>query len=148
MNNIPNKKKQLNNKLIYPLLYQKKNKLSSKALSSQKNSIKKNNLENSKDPEELKKPYNNAIVNKGVKRDNKEEKISFTYIVQYAREKIKKEYCSPYIEKLVNNKIFNYLKEEEMPIYICFYKINNIFLNKTLIKKNGLFNFSFRRRNN
>ena len=133
MNNIiPNKKRKLSNNLKYPLLYQKKSKIS-KAMPTKINSIKKNSLENSKDSEALKISYNNIIDNINVNKENIEqikEKISFTHIVQYAREKIKKEYTSPYIERLVKNKSFNFVKEEEMPIYICFYKINDIFLNK------------------
>ena len=133
MNNIiPNKKRKLSNNLKYPLLYQKKSKIN-KAMPTKINSIKKNSLENSKDSEALKISYNNIIDNINVNKENieqRKEKISFTHIVQYAREKIKKEYTSPYIERLVKNKSFNFVKEEEMPIYICFYKINDIFLNK------------------
>jgi hypothetical protein len=55
---------------------------------------------------------------------------SFKVIVQYAREKIKKQYKSPYILKLVFNKKNNILKDDEKPIYYFLYKINDIFLNK------------------
>ena len=57
-------------------------------------------------------------------------KIPFTYLVQYAREKIEKEFRSPYITTIMSNKNFNFMKEEEKPIYYCLYKINDIFDNK------------------
>ena len=60
----------------------------------------------------------------------KTTKYSFNFIVQYAREKIKEQYKTPYILKLLNNKNFKYIKEEEKPIQYFFYKINDIFLKK------------------
>ena len=60
----------------------------------------------------------------------KTTKYSFNFIVQYAREKIKEQYKTPYILKLLNNTNFKYIKEEEKPIQYFFYKINDIFLKK------------------
>ena len=57
-------------------------------------------------------------------------KLPFTYLVQYARGKIENVFRSPYIEGILSNKNFNFMKEEEKPIYYCLYKINDIFLNK------------------
>ena len=128
-----NKKKNLSNKYIYPLLFQKKNKLS-KAIPSQigGSSIKSNNLNNSIDSNEILEIFTTYSRNKPKPTVIIEpiKKISFTYIVQYAREKIKKEFVSPYVERLITNKNFKYIREEDMPIYICLYKINDIFLKK------------------
>ena len=63
-----------------------------------------------------------------VKENSK--KFNFTLIVQYARQKIKKQYTSPYIMKLLENQNFNIMKKEERPIYYNLYKINNIFNNR------------------
>ena len=57
-------------------------------------------------------------------------KFNFTLIVQYARQKIKKQYTSPYIMKLLENQNLNIMKKEERPIYYNLYKINNIFYNR------------------
>ena len=73
MNIIPNKKKQLNNKYIYPLLYNKKKK-SIKVMPKIKNSLKQNNLQNSKYSEELKIAYDNKIDNKDANKGKLEEK--------------------------------------------------------------------------
>ena len=130
-----NKKKNLSNKYIYPLLFQKKNKLS-KAIPSQigGSSIKSNNLNNLIDSNEILEIFTTYSRNKPKPTVIIEpiKKISFTYIVQYAREKIKKEFVSPYVERLITNKNFKYIREEDMPIYICLYKINDIFLKKKI----------------
>lgn len=59
----------------------------------------------------------------------KSHQFNFSLIVQYARQKIKKQYTSPYIMKLIENPNFNIVKKEERPIYINLYKINRIFNN-------------------
>ena len=132
MNNISsiqNKKKSIGTKYIYPLLYQKKKNNAKKAVSSKK--VKRFNLNKSKDSyEEREMLKNDNNENKLKLSIQLKQETSFIYLVQYAREKIKKEFQSPYIERLVKNKNFNYVKEDEMPIYYCLYKINDIFLYK------------------
>jgi len=59
----------------------------------------------------------------------KSHQFNFSLIVQYARQKIKKQYTSPYIMKILENQNFNIVKKEERPIYINLYKINKIFNN-------------------
>ena len=126
-----NKNNNLNNKYIYPLIYQQKNKLT-KVISSQAGgSFKSNKLNQSNDSKEILEIFNNYSRNKNksfvIEPKNK---ISFAYIVQYAREKIKKKFISPYIERLFISKNLNYVKEEDKPIYINLYKINDIFSKK------------------
>ena len=77
----------------------------------------------------------NIEINESVKtNDNnsylKNIKYSFTFLVQYAREKIKKQYTTPYILKLLNSKNFKFIKEEEKPIQFCLFKVNDIFTRK------------------
>lgn len=106
-------------------LLPRKNKLTKP--SSRKNSFKSNKSFKSKDSlnENTKNRRSSFMpINPNSSR------LSFTVLVQYAREKIKKEYCSPYITRLEENKEFNIVKEDENPIYFCLYKINDIFLNK------------------
>ena len=53
-------------------------------------------------------------------------------LIKYARNKIKKEYISPYINRLIKptNNIYKPKKDEDKPIYYNLYKINDIFYNK------------------
>ena len=53
-------------------------------------------------------------------------------IIKYAGDKIKKEYNSPYIARLIkiNKDVFKTKKEEDKPIYYNLYKINEIFNSK------------------
>ena len=74
--------------------------------------------------------FMNSRVRKLLVRENS-KKFNFTLIVQYARQKIKKQYTSPYIMKLLDNQNFNIMKKEERPIYYNLYKINNIFDNRS-----------------
>ena len=73
-----------------------------------------------------------TLLNNGIASKLFDYKIQFSFkvIVQYAREKIKRQYKTPYILKLVFNKKNNILKDDEKPIYYFLYKINDIFLNK------------------
>ena len=61
-------------------------------------------------------------------------------LIRYARDKIKKEYTSPYINKLVelNKKMFKDKKGEDKPMYYNLFKINEIFY-----KKRSSFNLNF-----
>lgn len=73
--------------------------------------------------------FMNSRARKYLVRENS-HKFNFSLIVQYARQKIKKQYTSPYITKFIENKNFNIVKKEERPIYYNLYKINNIFYNR------------------
>lgn len=129
VSSIQNKKKSINTKYIYPFLYPtKKNKVRSSVSFGRSN---RNNLNRTKDSIEILEMFKNDNNENKLKSSIQlKNKTSFTYLVQYAREKIKHEYRSPYIEKLVKNGNFNYVKEDEMPIYFCLYKTNDIFLYK------------------
>ena len=61
-------------------------------------------------------------------------------LIRFARDKIKKEYTSPYINKLVelNKKMFKDKKGEDKPMYYNLFKINEIFY-----KKRSSFNLNF-----
>ena len=126
-----NKNKNLSNKYIYPLIFQQKNKLNKVISSHAGGSFKSNKLNQSNDSKEILEIFSNYSRRK---RESfaiePKKKISFKYIVQYAREKIKKKFISPYIERLFISKNLNYVKEEDMPIYINLYKINDIFSKK------------------
>ena len=51
---------------------------------------------------------------------------------RYARDKIKKDYISPYINRLIKPKQINYKikKNEDKPIYYNLYRINDMMDNK------------------
>ena len=57
---------------------------------------------------------------------------SINSIVKYALDKIKKDYISPYIDRLIKpeDRINKTIKNEDKPIYYNLYKINEILLNK------------------
>ena len=81
------------------------------------------------------KPVINDIRTKKLK-DLKPLKL----IIKYARNKIKKDYNSPYISRLfkINKEVFKTKKEEDKPICYNLYKINDIF-----DKKKSRFNINF-----
>ena len=117
------KRKKLSTKYLFQFnsLIQKKNKASSKHPTLKTNkSIKSQDINDLID-------NNNRNINNIFSNYQKQP---YTYLVQYARIKIKKEFFSPYITRLLNNQNFSYIKEEEMPIYFCLYKMNEIFLHK------------------
>ena len=53
-------------------------------------------------------------------------------LIQYARDKIKKDYISPYVYKLIrpSNNIYKIIKDEDKPTYYNLFKINDIMNNK------------------
>ena len=126
-NDTPNKRKLSQSKYLNQFniyLSQKKLKLTKNI--STKKEVKL--IENKpKDIRESIKSINNNISSKIF---DYKIKYKFNAIVQYARDKIKKQYRSPYITKLIENKKFNIMREEEKPIYYCLYKVNDIFLHK------------------
>lgn len=123
----PNKRKKSQNKYLNQyniFLSQKKSKLS-KISTSRKDVTSSNKSKES--GESIRLLNNNVYTSKIF---DYKIKLSFPMIVQYAREKIKKPFMSPYITRLIESNKLNIVKEEEKPILYCLYKINDIFLNK------------------
>ena len=82
------------------------------------------------------RPRNNPknIESKEKDRKLKELKVlkPMKLLKKYALDKIKKDYITPYINRLIKptNNIYKPKKDEEKPIYYNLYKINDIFYNK------------------
>ena len=124
----PNRRKLSISKYINPFKIhhsQRKDKLTKTIIPQKEGKIIDNKI--NKERKESIKIFHNDITSKIF-----EYKLQFTFkmIVQYARVKIKKQYITPYITKIMESKRFNIMKDEEKPIYFCLYKINDIFLNK------------------
>ena len=126
------RKKALSNKYLFQFNsnLQKSNKIG-KDPSSKPALYKINKMRKSREGKDLINNINNNNINSNnYTIFENVNKLPFTYLVQYARGKIENVFRSPYIEGILSNKNFNFMKEEEKPIYYCLYKINDIFLNK------------------
>ena len=77
-------------------------------------------------------PKNNTLNKDDFKQKGTEILKPMKYLEQYARDKIKRDYISPFVSKLIKptKNIYKVIKDEDKPKYYNLFKINEIINNK------------------